>query len=184
MAIDCHDEPFYGKTLELRTYACRSEAKEGTTHFYRIASLYGMWRQVCFTLAVTYVLPEDRTQVAVPRLLERMQTLGLHPSVLYMDKGFCTSSVITYLHDQHIPALIACPIRGKKSGIGALCHGKRAYLTEYTFPDGTTVRLALLPTRVPDKTGKRRLKWIAYVDIHLDWSPRQVLPTLSAALRH
>ena len=39
MAIDYHDEPFYGKTAELRSYACRSEAKEGTTHFYRIASL-------------------------------------------------------------------------------------------------------------------------------------------------
>src|SRR5258708_7971420 len=34
MAIDCHDEPFYGKTPELRSYACRSETKESTTHFY------------------------------------------------------------------------------------------------------------------------------------------------------
>ena len=39
MAIDYHDEPFYGKTPELRSYACRGEAREGTTHFYRIASL-------------------------------------------------------------------------------------------------------------------------------------------------
>ncbi len=84
--------------------------------------------------------------------------------------GFCTGTVSTYLQQQRLPALIACPIRGKKGGIRRLCHGKRAYLTEYTFTDGTRLRLALLPTRVPDKTGKRRLKWIAYVVIHLDWS--------------
>ncbi|MEP7286015.1 MAG: transposase [Chloroflexota bacterium] len=171
MAIDYLDEPFYGKTLELRSDACRSEAKEGTTHFYRLASLYVMWRQVRLTLAVTYVLPEDSTEVVVQRLLERMQRLGLRPSVLYMDKGFCTSTVITYLYHPHIPTLIAGTMCGKKGGIRGLCHGKRAYLTDYVFPDGTTVRLALLPTRVPDKTGKRRLKWIAYVVIHLDWSP-------------
>ena len=104
MAIDYHDEPFYGKTPELRSYACRSEAKEGTTHFYRLASLYVMWRQVRVTLAVTYVLPEDSTEAVVQRLLERMQSLGWRPSVLYMDKGFCTSTVITYLHHQHIPS--------------------------------------------------------------------------------
>ena len=44
MALDMHDEPFYGKTPELRTYACRGEAKEGTTYFYRVATLYVMWR--------------------------------------------------------------------------------------------------------------------------------------------
>jgi hypothetical protein len=33
MALDWHDEPFWGKTPELRTYACRGEASEGTTHF-------------------------------------------------------------------------------------------------------------------------------------------------------
>jgi putative transposase len=130
-----------------------------------------MWRQVRWTLAVTYVLPEDRTEGVVQRLLERMQQLGLRPRVLYMDKGFCTGAVITYLQQQCIPALIACPIRGKKGGIRRLCHGKRAFTSAYPFTDGTPVRLALLPTRVPDKTGKRHLKWIAYVVMHLDWSP-------------
>jgi len=39
MALDYHDEPFYGQTGELRTYAVRGQANEGTTHFYRLASL-------------------------------------------------------------------------------------------------------------------------------------------------
>lgn len=44
VAIDAHDEPFYGKTPELLTYTCRGQAKRGTSHFVRIASAYLMWR--------------------------------------------------------------------------------------------------------------------------------------------
>lgn len=176
MALDYHDEPFYGQTGELRSYAVRGQAKEGTTHFYRLASLYVMWRQVRVTLALTYVLPEDDTAQVVQRLLERMRQQGFQPGVLYMDKGFCTGEVVAYLQAQHIPAIIACPIRGK-AGLGgtrALCQGRKAYLTPYTFTDGTTAQLALYPSRVPDKTGKRRLKWLAFIVIHLDWSAKKV----------
>ena len=135
-----------------------------------------MWRQVRVTLALTYVLPEDDTVQVVQRLLERMQHLGFQPGVLYMDKGFCNGEVVTYLQAQHIPAMIACPIRGK-AGLGgtrALCQGRKAYLTQYTFTDGTPAQLALYPSRVPDKTGKRRLKWLAFLVIHLDWSAKKV----------
>ncbi len=34
--------------------------KSGTTHFFRIASAYVIWHEVRLTLALTYVLPEDR----------------------------------------------------------------------------------------------------------------------------
>jgi len=44
VAFDFHDEPFYGKTPELRTYTCRGKAQKGTTHFFRIASAYVIWR--------------------------------------------------------------------------------------------------------------------------------------------
>src|SRR5258708_7456943 len=136
-----------------------------------------MWRQVRVTLAVTYVLPEDETVQGVQRLLERMQQLGFRPGLLYLDKSFCCGEVVSYLETQQIPALIACPIRGKpgQGGTRALCHGRKAYLTPYTFTDGTPVRLALYPSRVPDKSGKRRLKWLAFVIIHLDWSPKKVV---------
>jgi len=176
MAIDYHDEPFYGKSPELCSYACRSAAKAGTTHFYRIASLYVMWRQVRVTVALTYVLPEDDGVTVVRRLIERMAHLAFRPGVLYLDKGFCTGAVITCLQEHDLPAVIACPVRGKagKGGTRALCRGRSAYCTTYTFSDGTTARLALYPSRVPDKTGRRRVKWLAYVLIHLDWSAKKV----------
>lgn len=175
MALDWHDEPFYGKTPELRLYACRGAAKAGTTHFYRIASLYVMWRQVRVTLALTYVLPEDSPAHVLQRLLERMQHLCFKPSVLYLDKGFCEGASIAYLERTHIPAVIACPIRGKagKGGTRALCTGRKSYCTPYTFTDGTTVRLALVASLVPNETGKKRRKWLAFVLIHLDWSAKK-----------
>jgi putative transposase len=181
MALDYHDEPFYGKTVPLVHYACRGQAKEGTTHFYRLASLYVMWRQVRVTLALTYVLPQEETIKVVQRLVERMQQLGFRPGVLYLDKGFCSGPVIRYLQQQHVPAVIACPLRGQaegkaegKGGTRALCRGRKAYCTDYIFTDGVQVRLALYPSRVPDRTGKRRLKWLAFVLIHLDFSASKV----------
>src|SRR5262249_35339006 len=162
---------FYGHTPELRTYACRGQASEGTTHFYRLASLYGIWRQVRVTLVLTYVLPEDSTPEVVQRLLARMTHLGFRPGVLYMDKGFCTGQVVRLLQAQPPPTVTAGPLRGKvgKGGTRALCQGRKAYTTAYPFADGSCARLVLYPSRLPHKTGKRRLKWLAFVVIALDW---------------
>ena len=174
MALDMHDEPFYGKTPELRTYACRGKAKEGTTYFYRVATLYIIWRAVRVTLAMTYVLPEDSTVSVVQRLLQRMQHLEFRPGVVYMDKEFCEGAVVRYLTQAHIPAILACTIRGDSGGTRALCRGRKGYCTDYTFSDGTPAHLALMPVRVPDKSGRRRVKWLVFVVIHLDWSAKKV----------
>jgi putative transposase len=40
VAIDFHDEPFYGKSGEARLYVCRGKAEKGTTYFWRIATAY------------------------------------------------------------------------------------------------------------------------------------------------
>jgi IS4 transposase len=55
-----------------------------------------------------------------------------------------------------------------------LCRGRKAYCTDYTFTDGTPARLALAPARPRDKTRRRRVKWLAFVVIHLAWSARKV----------
>jgi putative transposase len=175
MAMDFHDEPFYGQTPELRSYACRGEAKAGTTYFYRVASLYVIWRQVLLTLAITYVLPEDSHRAVVQRLSQRMRQLGFRPSVLYADKGFCEGDIIDYLDRERIPAVIACPVRGKTGGTRALCQGRKSYCTDYTFTDGTTARVAVIATFKTDKaTRKQTRAWLVFVLIHVDWSATKV----------
>jgi hypothetical protein len=177
MAIDFHDEPFYGQSKHLQAYTCRGEAHEGTTYFWRIASLYGIWRGVRVTLALTYVLPKESTLSILQRLLQRREELGVHPKVLYLDKGFCSGNLIRYLKDEaKLPALIACPIRGKKGkgGTRALCQGRTHYRTSYTFTDGTRADLAVVPTlKRNKKTGKQQRTWLLYVLIHLDWSAKK-----------
>jgi IS4 transposase len=175
VAMDTHEEPFYGKTPELRAYTCKSRAKDGTTRFFRIASAYVIWREVRLTLALTYVLPEDSLPQVVDRLLTQLQRIGLPATVLYLDKGFCSGDIIRYLQQHRQAAVLACPIRGKQGGIRALCRRRGSFSTAYTFTDGTTVHLALLDTRVYDpKTKHRQRKWLAFVLVKLDWTPRQV----------
>lgn len=174
LAIDFHDEPFYGKAAALRAVTCSGRAKKGTTHFIRIASAYVIWRQVRLTLAVRYVLPEEDTLAILKQLLARVKAHNFTCKVLYLDKGFAASPLIEYLTEKKQPAIIACPIRGKTGGTRALCKGRKSYRTDYTFTSGTSANLALAATLVPDKTGKRRRKWLAYIVLHLDWSPRKI----------
>lgn len=175
VALDTHDEPFYGKTPALCAYTCKTRAKDGTTRFFRIASAYVIWQEVRLTLALTYVLPDDTLPTVVERLLTRLKRIGLHATVLYLDKGFCSGEILTYLQRTQQRAVLACPIRGKKGGIRALCQGRGSFTTDYTFTDGTRVRLTLVDTRVPDpKTKRKQRKWLAFVLVNLDWAPHQV----------
>lgn len=173
-AIDNHDEPFYGKSEALRQVCCRSQAKDGTTHFFRIATAYVFYRQMRLTLAITYVLPEDSAEAVVKRLHERLNALHLRIAVLYLERGFCRGEVIRYLDGKRQPAILAGTIRGKQGGTRRLCQGRRGYRTQYTFTDGTTTEVAVLAKLVPNKAGKRQRKWLLFVVLHLDWPPQTV----------
>ncbi|MEW6287425.1 MAG: hypothetical protein AB1509_14475 [Chloroflexota bacterium] len=174
VAVDFHDEPFYGKQETTRQVTCSGQAKKGTTHFVRIATAYIMWRQVRLTLAVRYVLPEEKTLEILKFLLKRLQTLGFQAKVLYLDKGFASTDIIRYLTTQQQPAIIACPIRGTQGGTRALCRGRSSYSTQYTFTDGTQTRIAMKVSLVPDASGKLRRKWLAFIVVWLDWKPDKI----------
>ena len=174
IAIDFHDEPFYGKQEETRRVTVRGRAKKGTTHFVRIATAYVIWRQVRLTLAVRFVLPGETALESLEFLLERLKQLGISSKVLYLDKGFASTPIIRFLTRRNQPTINACPIRGKTKGIRALCQGSASYRTIYTFTDGTQTTLALKASLVPDKTGKRRRKWLAFIVLGLDWQVEKI----------
>ena len=174
IAVDFHDEPFYGKQEGTRKVTCAGQAKKGTTHFVRIATAYIIWRQVRLTLAVRYVLPEDETLEILKFLLKRLKKLGFKAKVLYMDKGFSSTAIIEYLTAQQQSAIIACPIRGKTGGTRALCRGRSSYSAKYTFTNGTQSDLAMKASLVPNASGKLRRKWLAFILILLDWKPDKV----------
>jgi hypothetical protein len=58
IAIDLHDEPFYGHSPELVALTCGGEAHKGTTRFFRVATAYVIFKEMRLTLALLFVRPE------------------------------------------------------------------------------------------------------------------------------
>ena len=181
VALDFHDRPYYGKQPQEHGYWVRGKAKDGTTRFYRIATAYVIVKGLRFTLGISFVLPEDDTVSIAKKLCQRVRGLHIQIRCLLLDRGFAGVEVQTYLEKEQIPALIACPIRGKSGGTKALCRGRKGYRTRYTF-NGTkqtahTAELVVcrvFTTAKRTKRLKRRATWWLFILIHLDLSPRQV----------
>ncbi len=169
LAMDLHDEPFYGKDPTLCAYACRGEAYKGTTWFYRVATVYVVHHHIPYTLGIVFVLPEYSIQGILKALLHQIQSLNLQIRGLYLDKGFCVQPVIEFLKGKPYEVIIACPIRGRKGGTRMLCKGRKSYFTEYTFyagkPKAYTVPLAVVRA-YEQRHGKRRAVWLLYVTLN------------------
>ncbi|MBU2249745.1 MAG: transposase [Gammaproteobacteria bacterium] len=181
IAMDLHDRPYYGKQTQDAGLWVRGRAKDGTTRFYRIATAYILRHNLRFTLGICFVLPEMDTVKVLQRLLQRVQALHLPLRRLLLDRGFASIAVQEYLDQQQIPAVIACPIRGKTGGTRALCRGRKSYRTQHTFQGANaTSRIAELvicrvfTTAKRTKRLQRRADWQVFILIHLDLSPRQV----------
>jgi putative transposase len=182
IAMDFHDRPYYGKAPQEEGLWVRGRAKDGATRFYRIATSYIILNGLRFTLGICFVLPGDTTVGVLKKLLKRVKGLHIQVHRLLLDRGFAGIEVQYHLERQQIPALIACPIRGKKGGTRALCRGRKGYRTRYTFKNAKTklsraADLAVcrvFTTAKRTKRLKRRATWWIFILIQLDLSPRQV----------
>lgn len=182
LVMDMHDRPYYGKTRQEQGLWVRGRAKQGTTRFYRIATAYVVLNGLRFTLAVHFVAPEDTTVSVVQHLLDYIVTLALPCQYWLLDRGFAGIDVQNYLDEQGMPAIIACPIRGKTGGTRALCQGRKSYRTQHTFSsqDGKKQRTAEVAicrtytTAKRTKRLKRRATWQVFILIHLEMKPQRV----------
>ena len=175
IAIDFHDRPYYGKAAQERAKWVRGRAKAGTTRFFRIATAYVIHRGLRLTLALHFVLPDDDTVTVLKALLRRISALAIPIGCLLLDKGFAGIETMEHLSQQRLPALIACPIRGKKGpnpgGTRALCQGRKSYSTPYTFRNSKrsfTAELAVCRVfTTARRTGRmeRRSTWLIFIVI-------------------
>ena len=170
VCIDIHDQPFYGKDEALNKYACRGEAKSGTTHFFRIASIYLIHNDIRLTLGIIFMLPGTNLLSSIVNLLTDVKCKKIRVGRLYLDRGFANTTICKFLLKQKYSAIIACPIKGKAGGKGtkSLCKGRKSYFTSHTFnastPSSCTVKLAMIRHFVKNgKTGQRSLKWSAFI---------------------
>jgi hypothetical protein len=180
VALDFHDRPYYGKTGQATGLWVRGRARDGTTHFYRLATAYVMLNNLRVTLAIRFVRADDETVTIVRDLQNALKTLKIRVRRLFLDKGFGGIALLAELERQGQPAIVACTIRGKTGGTRALCQGNKSYRTTYTFHGADqaafTAELAVcrvFTTAKRTKRMKRRAEWMIFILIHLDWSPRQ-----------
>lgn len=183
VAFDLHDAPYYGTDDDPDDpdcWVCRGEARAGTTRFYRCATAYVMHKDMRFTLAVEFVRPGEDLIKILKRLVRRVKALKIRLKRGYLDKGFCSISVMRgLLAEPDLSIIMAAPIKGKTGGTRALCHGRRSYRTEHTFRSAEqgelTVPVMVVRTRAKRHDGTYKWVWLVYVLLHvLDLTPRQV----------
>jgi hypothetical protein len=181
VAIDYHDQAYYGKSEQGEGLWVRAEAKAGTTRVYRVATLYVILQGLRFTLAIKFVSFTDTNKSVLKFLLKRLKELQIKARRLYLDRGFASVQVIKYLRGGNQSAIIACPIRGKRGGVKALCVGRRSYLTTHTFASQkegkATVAVAVVRSFTSAKRRKIKPKkgqWLVYILINCEMKPEQI----------
>ena len=173
IAIDLHDQCYYGKDPELLKYTCGGKAKSGTTRFFRIASIYLICDNMRLTLGVIFVLPDTDLVTIVANLLEDIKLKKIRVERLYLDRGFANNAIYKYLIEQEYPAIILCPIKGIATGNGtrSLCKGQKSYFVNHTFNSQNygrcNVKLAMLHKLVlKEDSEEAKQQWSAAVLIH------------------
>jgi putative transposase len=181
IAIDLHDEPFYGHNSGLLALTCGGKAHKGTTRFFRVATAYLIFKDMRLTLGLLFVRPEDEIPEIVAALLRRLRILGLRVKRLYLDKGFCSIPVLRHIEKSGWSAILACPIRGKKGGTRGLCQGNKSYRTQHTFKSkengSFTAPVAIVRSYTSHKRSKRKKRraiWLVYVVLNCDFNPKTV----------
>ena len=175
VAIDFHDQSYYGKSEQTEGLWVGAEAKNGTTKVYRVATIYIIKNGHRLTLGIKFVLPNETAKEIVEYLLKQLRRLEIEVKCLYLDRGFGTIEIARYLKESKQTAIIACPIRGKTGGLKALCVGKKSYRTSHLFKSAKhgaeEVEMAMFKGFTTcTKKGKkvRKAKWLAYILINCD----------------
>lgn len=181
VAIDYHDQAYYGQSEQATGLWVRAEAKNGTTRVYRVATAYVMLNGLRLTLAIKFVRPQDDHTRVVKFLLKRLKALSINARTLYLDRGFASVSVIKWLQRTGQSAVIACPIRGKTGGVRALCVGQKSYLTEHTFSSPkhghATTSVAICRSFTTARRTKRKPKkaqWLVFILIQTQMAAKSV----------
>ncbi len=175
VAIDFHDQSYYGKSEQSEGLWVGAEAKNGTTRVYRVATLYVIKNGHRLTLAIKFVLPDETAKEIVEYLLKQLRRVEIEARMLYLDRGFASIEITRYLKEIKQTAIIACPIRGTTGGLKALCVGRKSYRTKHVFKSAfrgaEEAEMAMFKTfTISKKKGQkvRKVKWLAYILVGCD----------------
>lgn len=177
VAIDLHEEPFYGKLPKDDPEVIRrGEAKAGTTYFHTFATAYVIRQNRRFTLAVTRVRANQSMLEVADRLRQRVEELGIGVQVYLFDRQFWTYELQAAW--KAIPYIMPIRRTGKQGGQGGtrpLFDLKESQFVTYTMtPDNQNpldidVAVVVLP-----ETKEARQKRLAKAEAAYDKALKRV----------
>ncbi len=116
IAIDLVKIPYHGTVdPEHEGEVCRSKAQSGTTHFFIYATVCAIWRSRRYTLALYRVRAEYDMARVLKMLMRRLLQMGIHISLLLLDREFYSVKVIRYLIRRKQPFIMPACKKGKKA---------------------------------------------------------------------
>jgi hypothetical protein len=114
VAIDWHLVPYYGQPHHSRNEIYYGKPKQGTQKFHAYATACIVMYGRRYTLALSWVRRHETTVVALTRLLDRIDDLGLKIRCLLLDRAFFNVPVIEFLQSRELPFLMPVMFRGRK----------------------------------------------------------------------
>lgn len=176
MSVDFHSQSYYGQLVEQNEgEVIRGQRKKGTRKSYTYATAYFSLKGVRYTIALTRVKVGETVDFVLKRLMRRLKTFGIQPSLLLLDKGFYTTPVMRYLIRRKTPFLIPAKKHGKKAKKGQEPTGMYLYEKEepgwyrYTLNKNQskhgkrrplTIDIAVVRRRFFTKQGLRKELWL------------------------
>lgn len=131
LSVDWVEKGYYGKASVLKKVR-RGKPKNGTSRYFVYATLYTTLKGRRFTLAITYVTPEDTTLSVLKRLHSYLLRLDLKAKYYLLDRQFYSIAVMGWLALEELPFIIPAIIRGKEgSGTKKLKSRKKSGWENY-----------------------------------------------------
>lgn len=159
IAIDLHDDPYYGKNTD-DPYVVRGQAKKGTTYFHRIATVSIVVFGVRFKIAALPITKEDNKKLdsVVEYLIKEVRK---HFKIRYvlLDRGFYSVKVVKKLkrlRAKYIMGARSC----KKLREISKRYGKRSFSITWSLSGEIDVRMV----SVYDKDSKARIYYVTNMD--------------------
>ncbi|MGI0088705.1 MAG: transposase [Nitrosotalea sp.] len=132
VAIDFHDRPYYGERQDpKRRQYVRTKEERGTHRAHRFASLSVLLPGFRLIASLRFHPSNGGTLPAVQKALHDFERAGGRLKAVFLDRGFYTYAVLSWLNAQGIPAAVPVRLGSRQRKKWERGHG--SYSTTHTM---------------------------------------------------
>lgn len=172
LVVDWVEQCYYGDSSDGEKIR-RGKPKQGASRFFVYATVYTLLKGQRFTLAMTFVTPQDSTLSVLKRLHEALLQDNLKAKYYLLDRQFYSISVMRWLKSNKLRFIIPAIIRGKEgSGTRRLkarkSSGWEKYVVKSSKEGNLEVDMAVVSF---NKKGKHRRETFVYATYGMEKHP-------------